>query len=202
METMENDSRIKTSLDFVNNTSGELDEKLELLIRFYPKRLKALGHVNDVTVKHLWCRYKDTIEILLNYHNTTNNVSTSNPRTRLRNTLYKRAQKEGVTLNLSSEDIILPKKCPILDIPMDYSDNSRTVYCKLINEDGGYEPENLIIISREAKKTVSDLEEKINDVVIDGIEEEIVVENQLNEDSETKQDKPKGILGRILSWFN
>lgn len=64
-----------------------------------------------------------------------------------------RAKKIGVQFNLTIEDIVVPERCPVFDIPLQRGkqhscDNSPTV--DRINPDGGYVKGNIAIISRLA----------------------------------------------------
>ncbi len=66
-----------------------------------------------------------------------------------------RAKKKHLPFSLTKEDIIIPKKCPIFNIPLHYSeggktDNSPTI--DRINNSNGYTKENIVVISYKANR--------------------------------------------------
>jgi len=81
-----------------------------------------------------------------------------------------RAKKKNLQFSLTKEDIIVPEKCPVFDIPLYYSkggktDNSPTL--DRINNKRGYTKDNVVVISFKANRiksnaTVEELEKLVN----------------------------------------
>ena len=73
----------------------------------------------------------------------------------------KSARKIGVPFSLTPEDIVIPEKCPVLDIPLEFSkdrkrkDNTPSVD-RLVPE-LGYVPENIRVISWKANALKNDM---------------------------------------------
>ena len=95
----------------------------------------------------------------------TSNRTTCSPecradhRYRLWQGARQRARKKGVAFTILPLDIIIPDRCPILDIPLKgfegYSSYASTTIDRLIPE-LGYRPDNIIIISKRANTIKSD----------------------------------------------
>ena len=82
---------------------------------------------------------------------------------RMYNRAKTRAKKKGLEFNLELDDIVLPKKCPIFDIPFIYGDNDCTYSIDRIDPAKGYVKGNVQIISNRANMlknnaTVEELE--------------------------------------------
>ena len=81
------------------------------------------------------------------------NNKLKNPIKKMLNVARKRAKKMGVFYNLKESDLIMPEKCPLLEIPIYISrglatDNSPSL--DRIDNTIGYIPGNVAIISRLA----------------------------------------------------
>lgn len=69
-----------------------------------------------------------------------------------------RARKQGVPFALTPEDIVFPESCPVLGIPLFFTDNSRTDNTPTLDRvipEKGYTPENVRVISWRANKLKS-----------------------------------------------
>lgn len=93
---------------------------------------------------------------------------------------YTRAKNKNIEFSIKETDIIIPEKCPLLEIPLipgiiNTSKNSPTIDRK--NNEKGYTPENIWVISHlanrikcnlttdELKTLVKNLNIYINDIV-------------------------------------
>lgn len=96
-----------------------------------------------------------------------------------RNIFYQckaRAKKQGLPFNISKEDIVVPEKCPVLNIPLivskgRLSDNSPSIDKKIPSL--GYVKGNISIISFKANRiktnaTLADLKEVVKWMEIGG----------------------------------
>lgn len=71
------------------------------------------------------------------------------------NSTRSRAKERGIEFNLEIEDIIIPDICPVLDIPLKFSDKGReenTPSIDRLNNDLGYIKGNVHIISWRANR--------------------------------------------------
>ena len=81
-----------------------------------------------------------------------------------------RAKSQGVPFTLTPEDIVFPESCPVLGIPLFFTDNRRTDNTPTLDRvipDKGYIPENVRVISWRANKlksngTLEELEKIVN----------------------------------------
>lgn len=136
---------------------SKLDNKLELLLKYYPKTLEKYENITDDVVNKLYTEYKETIDILIevkmNYddvHHPYKPKIFETPRCRLRNAARTRSKRKGQNFNLIDEDVKLVRICPILNKPINYYNN----VCSLdspsldrIDNDKGYFKDNIQIIS-------------------------------------------------------
>jgi len=74
-----------------------------------------------------------------------------------------RAVKKGISFNLTPEDITLPEKCPVFNIPFNKSDRRMGYSLDRIIPELGYVPGNVQVISQlaNAMKWDSTREERI-----------------------------------------
>ena len=130
------------------------------LLKFYPVKLKQYRIITENVVKEIYEKYGETIDIMKIYRKGT---LKSNPRGKICVNASSNAKRNGCLFNLISEDIILVKKCPILEIELDYNnseilDNSPSID-KIIPE-FGYTSDNIQIISMLANKMKSSATKK------------------------------------------
>jgi hypothetical protein len=74
--------------------------------------------------------------------------------------LRSRAKEKGLAFNIDESDIIIPRKCPILGIPLKFHRNghrANTPSVDRINSKKGYVKGNIAIISQKANAAKSDL---------------------------------------------
>ena len=86
-------------------------------------------------------------------------VRRNNPAYYLWKSAYSRARKAGIPCNIDLEDIIIPERCPILDIPLYiHEGKSQHDSCSLdrINPKLGYVKGNIAVISRMANTMKQD----------------------------------------------
>jgi hypothetical protein len=81
------------------------------------------------------------------------------PEQRLLDDARRRARKRNLPCDIVRDDIVLPERCPILDIPIVvgegcHSDNSPSL--DRIDNQVGYTKENVRVISRRANRIKSD----------------------------------------------
>lgn len=68
------------------------------------------------------------------------------------------AQKKGIECTLTVTDLIVPDKCPILNIPLEFSEKRtyNTPSVDRIDNDRGYTPDNIVICSWRANMLKKD----------------------------------------------
>lgn len=72
-----------------------------------------------------------------------------------------RAKKKGVPFNLELEDIVIPARCPVLDIPLMVNEGGAHSACHSpsldrIDPEKGYVKGNVIVISTKANRIKND----------------------------------------------
>ena len=71
------------------------------------------------------------------------------------------AKKRGLVFTLNIEDVIVPKICPVLGIPLEFHNDGKlhpnTPTFDRLNNDKGYTPDNVKVISWRANKYKSDM---------------------------------------------
>ena len=92
-------------------------EQIYNFISLYPIELKRIKYINNDIAVSILNKYSDTINII------KDSVKSLNPRASLIDSARKRAKDNNIPFNIISEDIILNKECPILKIPISYSNN-------------------------------------------------------------------------------
>jgi hypothetical protein len=109
-----NDLDCEVIFDF----SLDYKEKIYELILFYPNLIAEHKIITKDVLDNIYSKYGETISIMKKYKNSSNNKTTV--RSRLQKYAYSRAYEKGLEFNLNSEDIILPRNCPLLNVPLDY----------------------------------------------------------------------------------
>ena len=125
------------------------------LFKFYPIKLKQNRIINEYIINEMYSLYGETIDIM---KNCRKGKLKSNPRGKICANAASNSKRNGCMFNLISEDIILTKKCPILDIELDYNNkvilNNSPSIDKIIPENG-YLPDNIQIVSMLANQMKS-----------------------------------------------
>jgi len=70
-----------------------------------------------------------------------------NPERRIFYQIKSKARKDGVAFNLTLEDIVIPKVCPVFGVPFDKKNKLRTTSVDRKNNNKGYVKGNIQIIS-------------------------------------------------------
>lgn len=70
-----------------------------------------------------------------------------NPERRILHQIKSKARKEGVKFNLTLEDIVIPKVCPVFGVPFDRRNKLRTTSVDRRNNRKGYVKGNIQIMS-------------------------------------------------------
>ncbi len=86
---------------------------------------------------------------------------------RILNRVKARAKRRGLEFNLELSDIILPNRCPVLDIPFEYNHKDWTYSLDRTDNFKGYIKGNVQIISNKANRikgdaTVEELQKVLN----------------------------------------
>jgi hypothetical protein len=94
-------------------------------------------------------------------------VKTQCAKTRMYRRAKRRAKEKGIVCSITPEDICIPERCPILDIPLYTTEGKSGAYKhspSLDRKDSsrGYEPDNIWVISQlanamKSNATVEDL---------------------------------------------
>lgn len=71
----------------------------------------------------------------------------NNPERRILHQTKSKARKAGVKFNLTLEDIVIPKICPVFGVPFDRHNKQRSTSVDRINNSKGYIKGNIQIIS-------------------------------------------------------
>lgn len=108
----------ETRLETIINISNVNEERLKDLITYYPVNLREKKYITDDVVNELSLKYQTTLEIMLSHEKYIN----------IRHVLWRSAMGRAKTLHLNKisgdlikqEDIILPHKCPLTEIPLNY----------------------------------------------------------------------------------
>lgn len=75
----------------------------------------------------------------------------ANPHKFLYNSARQRAKKHGIHFDLSSDDIVVPERCPILDVSLVFGAEYAPSVDR-INNNLGYTKENIQVISMKANR--------------------------------------------------
>lgn len=79
------------------------------------------------------------------------------PEIKLFRNMKKNAINRNLQFNLTIEDIKIPECCPVLGIPIDYSNNEHEPSGDRIDNSKGYTKDNVTIISYKANRLKSDM---------------------------------------------
>lgn len=68
------------------------------------------------------------------------------------------ASRKGVECTLTTEDLVIPKQCPVLNIPLEFSEKrtDNTPSVDRIDNARGYTPDNIVICSWRANMLKKD----------------------------------------------
>lgn len=115
----------------------------------------------------------------------------SNPRYYILKRIKESAKRKGREFNLTIDDIIIPERCPILDIPIDpiaaggfgsgsgartNSDHGASV--DRLDPDKGYVKGNVWVISNKANRMKQDLSVEMLRLMADRVSQQIRLENE------------------------
>ena len=130
----------------------ELDTQRYELIMYYPNKLKEIKYITEQVINDLYIEYGETINIM------KDTKSLRNVRGKLCNSAKDRARIYNIPCNITSEDIVLVKECPFLNIPLEYGNIKPTNYSASldkINPELGYIKGNIQVISMLANSMKS-----------------------------------------------
>lgn len=88
-----------------------------------------------------------------------------------------RANKSNMSFTITPDDIIIPERCPLLNIPIFPSKNTPTENSPTldrIDNSKGYSPENIWVISYKANRTKSNLNLYELKMMIENLEQKLV----------------------------
>lgn len=68
----------------------------------------------------------------------------------------RRAKDKGIPFSIATSDIIIPEKCPILGLPLDYRTTEHVPNLDQIIIGKGYVPGNVAVISARANRIKND----------------------------------------------
>lgn len=111
------------------------------LHRFHEHKLCLFGY-NTVCKS---CRVEDSSRL----------YEESSYESRLWNAARFRANKKGIPFSIAISDIVIPRRCPILGIPMIHNTMSAPSLDRIRPEEG-YVPGNIVVMSRRANYLKSD----------------------------------------------
>jgi hypothetical protein len=141
-------------INTVFNVETTTQEQIYNLIRYYPNILKEKKIIDDDFIKNVYSEYGESIEIM----ESLISDKRENVRGRIIERLRKNAKERKLEFSLSSYDLKLVKKCPILEIELNYSnscgmDNSPSI--DRIDSSKGYIKGNITMISKLANQMKS-----------------------------------------------
>jgi len=125
------------------------------LILYYPKKLKELKHIDIAAINKIYVDYGETINIMKEIKCKTKK---SNVRGKITQYAQDRSHKYNIICDITSEDVKLVRKCPLLNIPLEYGNDSMTDYSASLDRiipEIGYTKNNVQIISVMANKMKS-----------------------------------------------
>lgn len=136
----------------VFNVSEKYKDNIYELISLYPNKLKEKKYIDDDYIIEMYSIYSETIDII------KNNKSYLNPRGKIIDRVRNRAKEFNIPFNISSEDIILKKVCPILKFELKYDNITSDKFSPSldrIDPNLGYTKGNIEIISMLANSMKS-----------------------------------------------
>jgi len=140
------ESNCKTVFD----VDEKYKEKIYELILYYPNKLKEIKYITNNIIDELYNTYGETINIMKESKNNNENV-----RGRLCGNAKDRCKETNIICDINSEDIILVRKCPYLDVFLDYGgdmQNDNTPSLDRIIPSLGYVKGNIQVISMLSNK--------------------------------------------------
>ena len=115
-------------------------------------------HLSSEKQGHLCCKICKREQANLYYKNNTEKARLSSQKYYLKNPEYhmwdrakRRAKEKNLEFNLEVQDIIIPEKCPVFNVPFIISRNNEySPSLDRIDNSKGYIKENIQVISRKA----------------------------------------------------
>ena len=136
----------------VFNISKDNLPQIHELIKYYPNKLKELKYIDINIINNLYSQYGETMEIM------NNTLSYRNVRGKICRSATQRAKEYNIPYNIHSEDIILVKMCPLLNVPLKYGNNVPTDFSPSLDKiipSLGYIKGNVQVISLLANQMKS-----------------------------------------------
>jgi hypothetical protein len=103
-------------------------------IKEYNKQYHKEYHKENYSTEERRKKYIENIELEL-FHHAKN-----------------RAKRKGLEFNLTKEDILIPKNCPVFDIPLNFDNKQNVPTLDRINNNEGYIKGNIQVISAKANR--------------------------------------------------
>ena len=124
-----------------------------LWLNRYKAKAKEWRAANKEHLSEYQRRYLSSPEIRERMRTWQRNYIANNPERRMVNSAKRRALKLGIPFALSWKDIVIPKLCPVLGIPLvagkGFRENGSPSLDRIDN-DLGYVPGNVIVVSWRA----------------------------------------------------
>lgn len=138
-----NDSNCQVVFDTDILTSEQIYD----FISYYPNKLKEIKIINNEAATQLLETYSFTIKTM------KERDKAQHLRSLLTDLARKRAKELNLSFDITSEDIILPELCPILEKPLEYGNRQATNFSPSLDRiipNLGYVKGNIQVISKLA----------------------------------------------------
>ena len=138
----------------VFNVSEKYMPQIYELILYYPKKLKEIKYITDNIIDGLYLKYGETINIM----NESKTKTRFNVRGKLASAAQFRARQYNIPCNINSEDIMLIRTCPLLNVPIEYGNTKPTNNSASLDRiipSLGYTKDNVQVISHLANQMKS-----------------------------------------------
>ena len=145
----------ESGCEVIFDLTSEREKEIYELLLFFPRLLRKYRIITEDVLTEIYGKYGETIQIM---KNNRKGKLKSNPRGKICVNAANNAKKNGCNFDIISEDIILVKRCPILDIELDYNNNKICDNSPSIDKiipSLGYVENNIQIISVLANKMKS-----------------------------------------------
>ncbi len=126
-------------------------------------RVRALGRSCRRCAEDWWVEYPSGVRCYACHKRSANRVREQKKFWHPEHTLYRnakdRAKRKGVDFKITVNDIVIPERCPVLDLPLvpqkgKWADNSPTL--DRLDPAKGYTRRNIRVISYRANRLKSD----------------------------------------------